>query len=154
MAPRARSKGSSGRKTTAKSRYQLENQVGFLMRVAMQRHTEIFTSRMIEGLTQPQFAALAKLLEVGPCSQNHLGRLIYLDGATVKGVVDRLMARRFVTTQKDPRDKRRRGIALSDSGRRTAEAAVGIAASITAATLASLTRAEQLTVVRLLKKLG
>jgi MarR family transcriptional regulator, lower aerobic nicotinate degradation pathway regulator len=154
MARRAGLKGLSGLRKTAKSGYQLEDQVGFLMRIAMQRHTEIFMSRMIKGLTQPQFAALAKLLEVGPCSQNHLGRLIYLDGATIKGVVDRLMARHLVTTQKDPRDRRRRAIALSDSGRRTAEAAVGIAASITAATLASLTRAEQLTVVRLLKKLG
>ena len=68
----------------------LDEQVGFLMRVAMQRHTSIFMSRMIEGLTQTQFAALAKLYEVGPCSQNHLGRLIYLDAATIKGVVDRL----------------------------------------------------------------
>ena len=71
-------------------RYVLDNQAGFLMRVAMQRHTSIFTSRMVEGLTQTQFAALAKLYEVGPCSQNHLGRLIYLDAATIKGVVDRL----------------------------------------------------------------
>ena len=55
-------------------RYVLDDQGGFLMRVAMQRHTSIFTSRMIEGLTQTQFAALAKLYEVGPCSQNHLGR--------------------------------------------------------------------------------
>ena len=52
---------------------------------------------MIEGLTQTQFAALAKLHEVGPCSQNQLGRLIYLDAATIKGVVDRLSARGFVT---------------------------------------------------------
>jgi hypothetical protein len=67
-------------------RYVLDDQAGFLMRVAMQHHTSIFTSRMIEGLTQTQFAALAKLYEVGPCSQNHL----YLDAATIKGVVDRL----------------------------------------------------------------
>ena len=71
-------------------RYVLDDQVGFLLRVALQRHTAIFTTRMIEGLTQTQFAALAKLHEVGPCSQNHLGRLIYLDAATIKGVVDRL----------------------------------------------------------------
>jgi hypothetical protein len=32
-------------------RYMLDEQGGFLMRVAMQRHTSIFTSRMIEGLT-------------------------------------------------------------------------------------------------------
>ena len=80
----------------------LDDQVGFLMRVAMQRHTAIFTARMIEGLTQTQFAALAKLCEVGPCSQNHLGRLIYLDAATIKGVVDRLGARGFVTALADP----------------------------------------------------
>ena len=30
-------------------RYVLDEQVGFLMRVAMQRHTSIFMSRMIEG---------------------------------------------------------------------------------------------------------
>src|ERR1019366_9147390 len=65
-------------------RYVLDDQVGFLLRVALQRHTSIFMARMIEGLTQTQFAALAKLYEVGPCSQNHLGRLIYLDAATIR----------------------------------------------------------------------
>ena len=68
----------------------LDDLVGFLLRVAMQRHTSIFMSRIVKGLTQTQFAALAKLREVGPCSQNQLGRLIYLDAATTKGVVDRL----------------------------------------------------------------
>src|SRR5450631_4541173 len=97
-------------------RYVLNDQVGFLLRVAMQRHTSIFTARMIEGLTQTQFAALAKLHEVGPCSQNHLGRLIYLDTATIKGVVDRLVARGFVTSLNDPNDRRRRAVALTDRG--------------------------------------
>src|SRR5262249_42604747 len=133
-------------------RYVLDDQVGFLMRVAMQRHTAIFMSRMVDGLTQPQFAALAKLLEVGPCSQNHLGRLIYLDRATIKGVIDRLRARRLVPTQKDPNDKRRRAIALSDAGRRAAEAAVAVAADITTETLAPLTLDEQRAVARLLRK--
>ncbi|MGA8396653.1 MAG: MarR family transcriptional regulator, partial [Pseudolabrys sp.] len=88
-------------------RYVLDDQAGFLMRIAMQRHTSIFTSRMIKGLTQTQFAALAKLHEVGPCSQNYLGRLIYLDAATIKGVVDRLHLRGFVTALNDPKDRRR-----------------------------------------------
>src|SRR5437667_11653945 len=94
--------------SSGQGRYVLDEQVGFLMRVAMQRHTAIFMSRMVEGLTQTQFAALAKLHEVGPCSQNHLGRLIFLDAATIKGVVDRLLIRGFVTTCSDPQDKRRR----------------------------------------------
>ena len=47
----------------------MEDQVGFLMRVAMQRHTSMFMLRMVHDLTQTQFAALAKLVEVGTCSQ-------------------------------------------------------------------------------------
>ncbi len=135
-------------------RYLLDDQVGFLMRVAMQRHTAIFTARMIEGLTQTQFAALAKLHEVGPCSQNHLGRLIYLDAATIKGVVDRLSARGFVTALNDPTDRRRRAVALTERGRAVTAEAMRVAAKITAATLAPLSEDEQHTMCRLLKKLS
>jgi MarR family transcriptional regulator, lower aerobic nicotinate degradation pathway regulator len=137
----------------ARKSYVLNDQIGFLLRVAMQRHTAIFMSRMIEGLTQTQFAALAKLFEVGPCSQNHLGRLIYLDAATIKGVVDRLLARGLVTTGHDPQDRRRRAVMLTPSGRRVTEAAIAVAAEITAQTLAPLSIEEQRAVVRLLKKL-
>ena len=135
-------------------RYALDEQAGFLMRVAMQRHTSIFTSRMIEGLTQTQFAALAKLYEVGPCSQNYLGRLIYLDAATIKGVVDRLHLRGFVTALNDPKDRRRRAVALTDRGRQVTEAAMLVAAEITAATLTPLTADEQRLIAKLLRKLG
>ena len=124
-------------------RYLLDEQVGFLLRVAMQRHTSIFTTRMIEGLTQTQFAALAKLYEVGPCSQNQLGRLIYLDAATIKGVVDRLNVRGFVTALNDPKDRRRRAVALTERGRQVTAAAQLVAAEITAATLAPLSEDER-----------
>jgi DNA-binding MarR family transcriptional regulator len=136
------------------ARYLLDEQIGFLLRVAMQRHTAIFMSQMVEGLTQTQFAALAKLYEVGACSQNHLGRLIYLDAATIKGVVDRLALRGFVTAMGDPTDRRRRAVALTENGRRATESAMLVAAKITAATLTPLTGEEQRVVQRLLKKLG
>src|SRR5215470_20386371 len=138
----------------ARKRYVLNDQVGFLLRVAMQRHTTIFTARMIEELTQTQFAALAKLLEAGPCSQNHLGRLIYLDAATIKGVVDRLRARGLVATAGDANDGRRRAVTLTLAGRRVTEAAIAVAGQITAQTLAPLSPQEQRAVTRLLKKLG
>jgi MarR family transcriptional regulator, lower aerobic nicotinate degradation pathway regulator len=136
------------------ARYVLDDQVGFLMRVAMQRHTALFSARMVGGLTQTQFAALAKLYEVGPCSQNQLGRLIYLDAATIKGVVDRLGARGFLTALADPQDRRRRAVALTERGRLVTEAAEQVAADITAATLKPLSAEEQRQVTRLLKKLG
>ena len=146
--------GAADPKPAASGQYVLDDQVGFLMRVAMQRHTAIFMSRMIEALTQTQFAALAKLLEVGPCSQNHLGRLICLDAATIKGVVDRLGGRGFVTALADPKDRRRRAVALTPRGREVTEAAIRVAAKITAETLVPLTADEQRMVVKLLKKLG
>jgi MarR family transcriptional regulator, lower aerobic nicotinate degradation pathway regulator len=137
-----------------KDDYTLNEQVGFLLRVAMQRHTAIFMSRICKGLTQTQFAALAKLREVGPCSQNQLGRLIYLDAATTKGVVDRLKARRFITARADAYDRRLRAIALTQTGRAVADAAIKVAKQITRHTLTPLTAAEQRTVIRLLKKLA
>lgn len=109
---------------------------------------------MIESLTQTQFAALSKLYEVGPSSQNHLGRLIYLDAATIKGVVDRLATRGFFSALHDPKDRRRRAVALTDRGRQVTEEAIKVAAEITTATLAPLTAEERRTMTRLLKALG
>jgi MarR family transcriptional regulator, lower aerobic nicotinate degradation pathway regulator len=144
----------AGQDRSEQGRYVLDDQVGFLMRVAMQRHTSIFTSRMLENLTQTQFAALAKLHEVGPCSQNYLGRLIYLDAATIKGVVDRLHARGFVTALNDLKDRRRRAVTLTERGREVTEAAIRVAAEITATTLVPLTGEEQRVIAKLLRKLG
>jgi DNA-binding MarR family transcriptional regulator len=135
-------------------RYVLDEQIGFLLRVAMQRHTAIFTSRMLESLTQTQFATLAKLYEVGPCSQNQLGRLICLDAATIKGVVDRLGLRRLVTVVNDQADRRRRAVALTARGRELTAEALKVASEITAATLSPLSLDEQLQLARLLSRIA
>jgi DNA-binding MarR family transcriptional regulator len=135
-------------------RYVLDEQIGFLLRVAMQRHTAIFTSRMLESLTQTQFATLAKLYEVGPCSQNQLGRLICLDAATIKGVVDRLSLRRLVTVVNDQADRRRRAVALTARGRELTAEALKVASEITAATLSPLSLDEQLQLARLLSRIA
>src|ERR1700694_2497640 len=140
-------------KRAPRPRYVLDEQVGFLLRVAMQRHTTIFMSRMIAGLTQTQFAALAKLHETEPCSQNQLGCLIFLDAATTKGVADRLAARRLITALPDPHDRRRRAIALTKIGRAVAAKATQVARRVTLETLVPLTAAEQKSALRLLKKL-
>jgi DNA-binding MarR family transcriptional regulator len=139
--------------STSPTGYVIEDQVGFLMRVAMQRHTVIFTSHMVNGLTLTQFAALARLAEVGTCSQNQLGRLIYLDAATIKGVVDRLRSRNYVKIEENPKDRRRSMIHLTPVGRRVALRAIEQAHKITAETVATLKPAERKQIVRLLKKL-
>ena len=55
--------------------YVLDEQVGFILRQVWQRHSSIFTRDIGTNLTPTQWAALSKLAETGPCSQNQLGRL-------------------------------------------------------------------------------
>ena len=54
--------------------YMLEEQVGFMMRLAGQRHSGVFQVHAPLGLTPAQFSLLIKVLELRECSQNYLGR--------------------------------------------------------------------------------
>jgi DNA-binding MarR family transcriptional regulator len=134
-------------------RYILDDQVGFLLRQAQQRHTTIFAAEMIDGLTPTQWAALAKLKEVGDCSQNRLGRLTAMDAATIKGVIDRLTVRGFTTVRPDPGDGRRLVVALTAMGLDLYDRAAPIAARITDETLRPLDAVERSTLVALLRRL-
>ncbi len=133
--------------------YHLDEQVGFLLRQASQRHAAIFAARMIEDLTPTQWAALARLGERGPCSQNQLGRLTAMDAATIKGVVDRLVARGLAETRADRQDSRRLTIALTEAGQALVGRAVAAAHKITEATLAPLSTVERRSIMKLLNKL-
>ena len=108
---------------------------------------------MTSELTPPQFSVVAKLLEVGPTSQNYLGRLVAFDQATIKGIVDRLRARGIVELCSDPSDKRRRAVTLTPKGQKLAEKSIQLAKVITERTVAPLSRSERQALVRLLKKL-
>ena len=134
-------------------RYIVDKQVGFMLRKAHQRHTTIFTERVRSKIRPSQFAVIAKLAEVGPMSQNELGRLTAIDTATVKGVVDRLIAKGLLA-QVSTGDSRRRITDLTPEGWRFYEEMVPVAKQITSETLEPLTLEERATFVRLLKKLG
>lgn len=133
--------------------YVLDTQVGFVLRQVMQRHTTIFGARMGEEITATQWAALSKLFEKGPCSQNLLGRLTAMDAATIKGVVDRLVKRALVETRPDPDDGRRLVVGLTAEGAAFAERALPIAREITDETLAPLGTEERAQFMALLERL-
>ena len=133
--------------------YRLQEQVGFVLRKAHQRHLSIFAAH-ISDLTPPQFAALAKLHDVGETSQNQLGSLIAMDAATVKGVIDRLKARGLVTLSKHEGDKRRLMVGLTPEGRAAVESLIPLAEEITAETLAPLSAKEAETFIKLLARLA
>lgn len=132
--------------------YQLEDQIGFVLRRVTQRHLALF-SAAIPQVTTTQWAVIARLSELGPLSQNHLGREAAMDAATVKGVVDRLVRERLVETAPDPDDKRRLTVALTAAGRDLFRQQLAAAVGVSQATLAPLSVEEQATLLALLARL-
>ncbi len=141
------------RRKSAPKPYVLEEQIGFLLRQVSQRHAAIFAEHIGSNLTPTQWAALVKLAEAGPCSQNQLGRLTAMDVATIKGVIDRLTARGLTETSADPEDGRRLMVALTRAGQVTVEKTFPLAAEITEETLAPLKAKEREALLALLTKL-
>ncbi|MCA1360073.1 MULTISPECIES: MarR family transcriptional regulator [Bradyrhizobium] len=137
----------------AKPPYVLDEQVGFILRQVWQRHSSIFARDIGTNLTPTQWAALSKLAETGPCSQNQLGRLTAMDVATIKGVIDRLTARGLTETSQDPEDGRRLLVSLTRAGQQLAEKLAPNALAITRETLAPLEAKERETLMMLLNKL-
>ncbi|APG12824.1 DNA-binding MarR family transcriptional regulator [Bradyrhizobium sp. JR7.2] len=137
----------------AKSSYVLDEQVGFILRQVWQRHSSIFSRDIGTNLTPTQWAALSKLAETGPCSQNQLGRLTAMDVATIKGVIDRLTARGLTETSQDPEDGRRLLVSLTRAGQQLAEKVAPSALAITRETLAPLDAREREMLMALLNKL-
>ena len=134
--------------------YKLTNQIGHLMRRALQRHTAIFANRMGADLTPTRFAALVMLFERGDLSQNELGRLTAMDIATIKGVVDRLQAKGLVTNRVDPNDGRRKVISLTQAGFQRLTEAIPKGIGITNDTLEPLSLKEQHQLLKLMRKIS
>ena len=95
-----------------------------------------------------------RLNDVGAVSQNQLGRLVGMDAATTKGVVNRLVDKGLVKTRPDGADMRRLVISLTDEGVAALAKTVPIAHRIiTSETTAKLTRREAARLCALLDKL-
>lgn len=135
--------------------YAVEEQVGFLLRRAQQRHAALFQEAMEpHGLTPTQFTALIKIVGLGRVTQNHLGRLAAMDPATIQGVVRRLIGRGLVARARDPLDARMAVLAPTEAGCALAALVVGPAVRITEATLRPLNADERLVFLSLLRRLA
>ncbi|MGC1503634.1 MAG: MarR family winged helix-turn-helix transcriptional regulator [Sulfitobacter sp.] len=139
--------------STEQDSYVLDDQIGFLLRLASQRHSVIFQRNVVGNLTPTQFSTLVRISEQGGVSQNHLGRLAAMDVATIKGVVDRLKAKGLVQTQADRADKRRMSISLTAAGLQMIEALKTSGHEISRVTLAPLSETESQALITLLKKI-
>lgn len=135
--------------------YVLEDQVGHLLRRAHQRATAVFQGEIGNGqLTPMQWAALVKLDDEGPLSQNHLGRLTAMDPATIQGVIRRLAKRGLIERRPDTVDRRRSVLTLSPSGATLVDALRANGHRVSEAILAPLGENEREHALALLKRLG
>ena len=134
------------------AQYQLDEQIGYLLRLANQRHLEIFNDAM-PSLTPAQFAVLVRLDQAGDISQNELGRSVGIDAATTNGVIERLARKKLVKTRTDDKDKRRLRISLTSAGQSAVADALPVARDITQRTLCQLDTQEATQLIQLLKKL-
>ena len=134
--------------------YNLDDQIGYLLRLASQRHATIFLEQISENLTPTQFSTLMRISERGELSQNHLGRLVSMDAATAKGVVDRLRSKDLIQSRADKVDKRRSLISLTPKGQKLIEVLKQDGGRISEATLAPLRGSERKALINLLMKIS
>jgi DNA-binding MarR family transcriptional regulator len=147
-----KSNPATGGRADARS-YRVDQQIGFFLRQANQRHVAIFSARMGDRLTTTQWAALSKLREIQPSSQNQLGRETAMDVATIKGVVDRLVKRGLMEAAPDPKDGRRLVLSLTEEGLEAIDRNLDTAGTVTEETLSPLTSGERMMLIELLKKI-
>ena len=150
MAPEA-----TRQQAAAESLYELDAQIGFILRRAHQRHVAIFAECLSDfALTPQQFSALAKIRETGGVSQNRLGRLTAMDPATILGVVQRLNQRGLIERAPDPTDPRSTRLTLTAAGLDLITEAIPHAMEATERTLSSLSTGERKELLALLAKLA
>ena len=125
------------------------------MRRAHQRASSIFQVTIGDpNITPTQYSSMIKLHEYTELSQNHLGRLVGMDKATMQGVVRRLKDRRLVDSRPDPGDARRTLISLTTEGQRLAARLLINGPAVSRETLKPLTNQEQRQLLDLLSRIS
>ena len=133
--------------------YVLDSQIGFLLRQATQRNSQIFQRHTFDDLTTTQFSALFRLVTMGECSQNELGRRTAMDVATIKGVVDRLRKKGYIATREDENDRRRTLLCIAPGHEGLRERLSDLGSRVTNETLGTLNAADRRQLLDLLGKI-
>ena len=144
----SRSSG-SGRRGPGRDRVSLPpaalaHNTGFLMSKVSQLTREEFERSLGPmGLKARHYDVLSTLAGEGPHAQGDLGEKLAIDRTTMVGLVDELEGLGLVERRRDPKDRRRYDLALTDAGRRTVSEAEAVAARVQDAVLAPLDDAER-----------
>ena len=137
-------RGGSGRSRVHLPPASLARNTGFLMSKVSQLAREGF-ERALEpmGLKARHYGLLTTLAGEGPHAQRDLSEKLAIDRTTIVSLVDELEGLGLVERRRDPADRRRYDLALTDAGKRTISEAEAVAARVQDAVLAPLDDAER-----------
>jgi DNA-binding MarR family transcriptional regulator len=139
---------------TLVARYDFSEQVGHLLRCAYQRHIALFQQTIPDTqLTAAQFVVLCAVKDSGACSLSEIVKRTAIDQATVRGVIDRLKARKLIAVRHDDVDRRKVLVSLTSVGLDLVGTMVPFAFEITEKTFNGFNPAERLALVYLLNKM-
>ncbi|WP_150301308.1 MarR family winged helix-turn-helix transcriptional regulator [Pseudomonas profundi] len=134
--------------------YDFTSQIGYLLRRAYQRHTEIFQKNAYDPqLTSTQFVTLCALHDNGPSSQTELTRATSIDQGTIRGLITRLEKRHLVELKTAMDDKRKVIVHITDKGEALYQSMLPSALQISELTASGLNQAERVALFFLLKKM-
>lgn len=137
-------RGGSGRDRVNLPPAALARNTGFLLSKVSQLAREGF-ERALEpmGLKARHYGVMSALAGEGPHAQKDLGERLAIDRTTMVGLVDELEGLGLVARRRDPEDRRRYDLALTEAGERTVLEAGAVAARVQDAVLAPLDDAER-----------
>ena len=110
------------------------------------------TSEDLLGMTVKQFATLAMVREHSPIPQQELGELLCLDANNLVLLLNDLEAQEFAFRRRDPTDRRRHLVEITDEGRRAFENAEKGIESVEDEVLSLLSATERVELQALLAK--
>ncbi|WP_322027971.1 MarR family winged helix-turn-helix transcriptional regulator [Burkholderia sp. BCC1977] len=138
----------------SKDPYIYFDQVGHLLRKAYQRHAAIFQKVIPDSdLTAAQLVTLCAVREQPGRSLNEIVKVTAIDQATIRGVVDRLKARKLVEISSDPEDGRKSLVNMTKDGEKLLDKTIPFAHEVTDLTYGNLSPGERVALQYLLKKM-
>ncbi|MFD2473338.1 MarR family winged helix-turn-helix transcriptional regulator [Amycolatopsis silviterrae] len=120
--------------------------------VARIGHRELVSALEEHGLRLPHFAVLAGLSDFGPLAQHALADRLGLNRSHLVGYLDELVRQDLVGRERDPDDRRRQRVALTETGKALARKLKDEAKRSQDVFLAELSEKERETLVSLLRR--
>ncbi len=120
--------------------------------VARVGHRRLADALSAGDLRLSHYAVLSALADFGSLAQHQLSDRLDVDRSHLVGYVDHLEKHGLVTRQRDPLDRRRQLVALSDAGRKTLRDLRTVARRSQQDVLKVLSSAEQQTLMSLLAR--